>query len=478
MEKIPAKPVLGEIAAIGGDDIGAEFVGELRDAADEVLRVRGGGDLQVYERVYRDGQVRATFQQRRASVVSREWHVEPGGDRPIDKEAADDLRSQLMNIGWDRVTRKMLFGVFLGYSIGECIFHAEESRIRLDAIKVRKARRFRFDKDGKLRLITKREPQGRVMPDAKFWIFAAGADDDDDPHGLALAYWLYWPVWFKRNTLRFYANFLERFAQPTPVAKVPPGTTEPERQGFLRLLRSVIGGGRLVIPNNIMVDLLEAAKNSGGDYLEFIKYLDRDIAKITLSQTMTTDDGSSQAQAVVHNDVKLEVTKEDADLCCESFNDQVATWLTHWNFPGAAVPRVWRDVADPEDLVARAQRDKAIGELGFHPTEQYILDTYGPGFVRRPSAETSADFAEHAPDVVSRATQEIVDNDGWRELVGTEVESIEQLVANARTLEEVRDRLGEIAQRNPDAVVDSLARAMFAAHVAGQVDEELDADDD
>jgi hypothetical protein len=54
---------------------------------------------------------------------------------------------------------------------------------------------------------------------------------------------------------------------------------------------------------------------------------------------MTTDDGSSLAQAKVHEGVMDEVVKSDSDLLSASFNEGPGRWLTEWNFPGAAPPK-------------------------------------------------------------------------------------------------------------------------------------------
>ncbi|MDO6575377.1 phage portal protein family protein, partial [Staphylococcus pasteuri_A] len=84
---------------------------------------------------------------------------------------------------------------------------------------------------------------------------------------------------------------------------------------------------------------LEAARSGSADYETQRKALDQAISKIVLSQTMTTDNGSSQSQAKVHSDVKEDVIKADADLICESLNNTAVTWLTNWNFPGAKPPK-------------------------------------------------------------------------------------------------------------------------------------------
>jgi hypothetical protein len=204
---------------------------------------------------------------------------------------------------------------------------------------------------------------------------------------------------------------------------------------------------------------------------------------------MTTDNGSSRSQAEVHSDVALTVIKSDADMLCESFNAGPAVWLTEWNYPGAKAPKVWRRIVDPVDLTAQAARDKVLYDMGYEPTEDYVTETYGAGFTKRKSetqpgdtapgdGAQGADFAEPGAQVIgpgADAVEQAIGGDEWRRLLGPEVEAIEELTRDAGSLDALRDRLGEYAKRKPDAVVDSLARVMFAANMAGQVGAELEA---
>ncbi|HHA2589136.1 TPA: portal protein, partial [Stenotrophomonas maltophilia] len=95
---------------------------------DSVLRNRGGYDLQIYEQVLSDPEVKTTFGSRQDSVVACEWQVEPGGEKRIDRQAAEYLQEQLHGIGWDNVTRKMLFGVFYGYGVAEILYKVDGTR--------------------------------------------------------------------------------------------------------------------------------------------------------------------------------------------------------------------------------------------------------------------------------------------------------------------------------------------------------------
>jgi phage gp29-like protein len=490
-QAIPDSPPLGEIATIGLLDIGAVFADELRVSNDEILKAKGG-DLKIYEQVLRDDQCNSTFKQLRTDIISRETRVEPGGERPIDQAAAEDLELQMARIGWDQTCKKMLSGLWYGYSVGEDMYSVDGTHVNLDAVKVRKARRFRFDKDEHLRLIRTDKPAGEVMPEAKFWVFRADADDDDDPYPLGLGYFCYWPVWFKRNMMRFWALWGEKFASPIPVVKFPPGAKEDERKKALRISEKILAGGALAIPTSVALELLDALARAGDDYEKFVKYSDAAISKIVLCQTMTTDNGSSLAQAAVHADVKVGVSKSYSDLLCESFVRGPGTWLTNWNFPGAAIPKVYRDYDESEDLKAAAERDKLLVDVGYRPNAARIQETYGDGYEPipvTPPAPTqqgavapiaaSAAFAEPAPPPVigpaESAIERILGDDGWERVIGPQVEEVQQFIEGASSLEEVRNRLDELSKSDPKTVTESLARVMFAANITGQVEADVDA---
>jgi len=379
-----AKPDLREIATTGGGrDITRGFLSALLPPADPVLTGRGGGDYALYQQVLSDDQVQATFQQRREAVVARDWQVVPGADGPLDEAAADFVSAQLDHIGWDRVTRMMLFGVFYGFAVADGLWVERDGRIALDQIKVRDRRRFRFGGDGRLRLLTQRNPQGEELPERKFWHFATGADHDDEPYGLGLGHWLYWPVFFKRNALKFWLVFLEKFGQPTAKGIYPAGATETEIQKLREALGAIHAETGIVLPEGVAIELIEASRSGTADYDTVHQRMNEAIAKIVLGQTMTTEDGSSRAQAEVHYTVRQDLVKADADLVNESFSRGPARWLTEWNFPGAAIPRVVRHIEAEPDLKPRAERDRLLYEMGFRPSLAYVRNVYGEGWEER-----------------------------------------------------------------------------------------------
>lgn len=486
----PAKPELTEIAtARDGRDITRGYVDylPLLPTQDRLLLLKGA-NLMVYEDVLRDDQVKTCVEQRVRAVISRPWEVRAGGEKLIDKKAAQFLDEQLKRIRWDSITEKMLYGVFYGYAVAEALFSVQDGMIVLDVeregIKVRNRRRFGFDPKMQLKMKTMQQPLGEYLPEKKFWHFAAGADNDDEPYGLGLAHWLYWPVFFKRNGVKFWLTFLEKFGTPTAVGKYQPGTPINDQNKLLAALQSIQTDSAIIFPEGMTAELLEATRGGTADYTDLYERMDTAIGRVTLGQTASIVGspgklGNEQLQA----EVRMDIVKADADLVCMSFNATIARWLTEWNFPGAAYPSVWRTIEQPEDLNTRAERDTKITGMGFKPTAKYIHDTYGGEWVAAsqspPAADTQAQpgpsFAENnehlfADQVALDAAIEAI---APGLLQGQAVESLKpvlKMIAESADYAEVHEKLaGIFPAMNTQQLEDTLARAMFVAEVYGRV---------
>ena len=504
----PAPEIRTEIAYIGGGrDITRGYIPEGRlEPQDSILQRFGWYSYDLYRDLARDDQVKSTLQQRRLAVISREWFVEAGGDRPVDEEAAEFIRETLAGLRWDRINDAMLWGVFYGFAVGECLWEARGAQWWLADIKVRDRERFRWNVDGQLLLRTMEQPNGVAMPERKFWTFSTGADHTDDPYGLGLAHWLYWPVFFKRNGIKFWLTFLDTFGSPSKIGKIPTSKADDAYAKMLEALGALRSGADIAIPEGMVIELLEATRSGSVDNGDLIDKMDAAISKVVLSQTMTTDDGSSLSQAQVHGEVRDEVVKADGDLLCGSFNDGPVKWLTDWNFAGAAYPTVWRRVESEPDLKPVAERDRIIYEMGYEPTEEYIRETYGEGWVKRKTAgppvfpvpdtgpddtpEDNPDSEEEQPpagfavdeqdSIGDLLDQELpAEGDDWEKLLGPTVQPIIDLAADTDSLEDLRDRLAEVlTEQDVSALQEHLAKSAFAARMAGEVGAPITDSDD
>lgn len=473
------KPVMHEVATTSdGRDVTRGYVSplQLMQPTDSVLRTRGG-DLRMYEELLRDDQVKTTWQQRQLAVISADWTVDPGGTSAQDIAAADFMREQLNNVLFDKVTSNMLYGVFYGYAVGECLYARDGRHVTLDAIKVRNRRRFRFDGAGRLRMQTAANLNGELMPDRKFWTFATGADHDDEPYGIGLGHWLYWPVFFKRNGMRLWLVFLDKFGQPTAKGTFPPSASEAEKQKLLSALMAVHSDSGVIVPEGMQIELIEAARSGTADYTELYDRMDQAIAKVVLGHT-----GSSESTAGrlggedMAGDVRDDITKADADVLCESFNQGPARWLTEWNYPGARPPRVWRKMEKPEDLNRIAERDERVSRLGYRPTLSYIHETYGDGWDvdNRPPAVPGVPFGfAEGQDTVIERSDSMTDQLEREAIPAMDalMEPVRRLVQNASSLEEIRDGMFAMYSEMPtEQLATVMQQAIAAAELAGRTD--------
>lgn len=478
----PPKPKPGElIDTIVQRELGATYAGELMKAEDIVTAK--GGQPSLYARILQDDQVKSTLQQRLTAVTSRPWEVRAGGDAPIDKEAAAFVEEQLACACFDDKLRKMLYGVFYGYAVAEMIWAFDGSRVVIDQIKVRKRERFKFDTRGNLRFITRDNPKGLELPERKFWVFATGADNDDAPYGLGLAHWLYWPCFFKRNDLRMWLTFLDKFASPSVKGTYGHSATKEEKDKLLEAAEALRNESSVVIPEGMELELVEAARTATGTYDELYDRMDAAISKIVLSQTMTTDDGSSLSQAEVHEGVRDAVVEADAGALANSLNGGPVHWLSQWNFPGAAVPEFKILTEDEEDQADAIERDLKLYQMGWEPTEERIRTVYGEGYVRRtdqPSPPGGADEDAADPAVANPAFAENDETDiidrfidaeligEWEEIMDPVAAPLLDLMESAASYEEFIDRLPTVLpDMNVDKVRTHLARAAFSARIAG-----------
>lgn len=483
-----ARPEMREVASTSdGRDITRGYLDpmSIQPTTDNVLMTRGNGDYNLYKEVLRDDQVGSTFNQRRLAVSSKEWGVDPGGKTRKDKAAADFMAEQIQHIGWDRVTEKMLFGIFYGFAVAEPMWGRDSRFVTLDRLIVRNRQRFGFDGKSRLRMRTWNNPEGELLPDKKFWHFTTGGDHDDEPYGLGLGHWLYWPVWFKRNGLKYWLVFLEKFGQPTAKGTYPPNALPQEKQKLLQALGAISTDAGVIVPDGMAIELLEAARSGTADYSSLMDRMDRAIAKVCLGQTASSEGTPGKlGNEELQSDVRLDLVKADADLVCESFNTSVGRWLTEWNFPGAAVPRVYRKVEPDEDTNKRAERDKTIYDMGFKPTLKHIQENYGGEWEEKAPADdpptvpgNEANFAAGDPSVpqqlepVARTNVEQA-TDSW-------IHQIRQIVEEVDSLEALRDRLLQVyPDLTLDQYADAMAEALATAHLAGRnevVEEDSDA---
>lgn len=473
------------------------------ESIDKVLIDRLSGDYNAYRDLLTDTTVTGCWAQRQTALTRLERQVLPHDpDNPADVEAAEFIEQQLSRINFDQIIKAMHWGVFYGFAVGEAMFDVADGRVVLNDVIVRNRAHFKYDKDKQLILTVNNEDE--VMPAQKFWTFNAGGDTTDNPYGLGLAHYLYWPVLFKKANIKFWLLGNEKMATSVPVVTYDPRSPTPEqdRQKSLEAGIGAKNGAALAIAQGMTVELLKGESGSA-DYHTLCRYMDEAIALVTLGQVMTSQAVGGQYKAEVQNEVKDAVIKADADLLCASFNNSVVKWLTAWNFPNANPPKVWLITQDETDSQAVSATFANMARLGYRPTLDHVKEMLGGEWEEIPAistqvatgshenresdlswgsateadtnpqrieADQSSDFAEagepdtNTPDkLATQLEQKIAPHEQkWLDAIAAEL-------SQSETLLQFRERLDGLAsQLTLDEYAEVFAKATTAARLAGR----------
>jgi phage gp29-like protein len=467
-----------------------------------------GPDL--YNEIERDCHAAAVIWKRKMALLSRDWMVEPGGPKRLDKKAADEVERQLKEIGcaieqplvnpvmgFNAVCSNLLDAVLKGYAVGEIMWARDGTRLVATEFRARPARRFVFrtlpteeSPTGgyELRMLSEKELWfGESVPARKFQIHVCGSRDGN-PYGLGLGHRLFWPAWFKRQGLVFWLQYLERYASPSPVGKYPGGMPKPDQTSLLEAVERVANGKGGIIPKDTELELLQA-DTSGNTraYLDMMAYLDEEMSKLVLGETLTTQlgDVGSLAAAETHNDVRKELSRADSELLNHSLNTGLVRWITELNFPGAALPRIVRIFDDPVNIKSISEAWDKVRTWGFKPSLEMIQKTFGEGWEEAPLETVqaaanmktrgmgkAASFADDTPEGPEKLTdwiEKAVESSG--PVVKGMVDDIRKLLGKATSLEDFRDALLDAFPKlDATAFAEVMSQALIAGHLGGRYD--------
>lgn len=493
------KPLVNEIATTRKDiDIFQGYLKRLENP-DPVLRTEAGGKgLKLYDEVDRDPHAGAVLQTRYLSVIGRDWDIIPGKSgtqrgRPSsttrEEQIADFVKETLEDCNFDQARAELLQGINYGFYCSEVMWQITDQGITIKKLIGKHPRRFSFTEERELRLLTPSNMiNGEEVPDRKFIIFTYG--DSDNPYGKGLGQKLWWPVWFKKNGIKFWLVFLEKFGMPTTIGKYPSGTGKEDQNKLFDAIDAIHSETGVTIPENMAINLLEASRSGKVTYETICEYMDKQMSKAVLGQTGTTEGtpgklGAEKAQ----DEVRQDILEADADLLDACLNGTLIKWLVDYNFPGVMdYPKIRTHAAPKPDLKERSEIDKILTtEVGLPVGKKYFYETYnvpepeeGEETVepnRRSEGEkigSEEDESLFAERLKARFSQEDVDNlaQAGAKSAHAAIEAmlgpVLTMIEGAKSFEEIGEKIYTMYPGlSGDQFQELLGRAMFASGLTG-----------
>lgn len=318
-----------------------------------------------------------------------------------------------------------------------------------------------------------------------------------------------WAWMYKAFTANDWAIFTQNYGMPTRVGKFDRAASDADKEVLWRAVANIAGDCAAIIPKEMEIDFVSVDKGTGTPgqlYERRADWLDRQVSKLVLGQTTTTDAVSGgHAVAQEHRLVQEDLERADAKLLSASLTRQLVPLIIALNFgPQAKYPRI--NIGRPDEVPLKEVVDavQKLGPLGLEVEASEIRDRLGlsepdksradvaiiggrqPAPVADPAADKSGALplpagkpapldtlrhivSRHAsapePDLVERLTEQLA-ADAAGAMAGLTAE-IRAAFEAATDMPDLAQRLA-LMQLDPKALAEAMGRGLALANMAGR----------
>lgn len=444
---------------------------------------------------------------RKRSVSQLEITVEAASESPEDVADADMVRAWLRRDALTDELFDMLDAVGKGMSYTEIIWDTSEGQWQPKALEWRDPRWFDFNKtDGTTPLLRSTLSESVALPPYKFIATRIRAKSGL-PVRSGIARVAAWAYMFKNMTGKDWAIFSQNYGQPIRLGKYPVGASKEDREVLYQAVSAIAGDCAAIIPATMTLDFIESKLGSTSPdlYEKRSDWLNREISKLILGQTTTTDAVSGgHAVSQEHRQVQEDIERADGRAMGGVLTrDLVIPWIILEKGPRKAYPRIIIGRPEEADIalvvdsvtklvplglrVSASQMRDLVGLSEPDPDEEVLSSPAGSQPQQTdipipPSLQVSRFAAGGNPtngmgqlDAIDEGIQAILADQGWEPLIAPIIAGLSDKLATASSLEDVRTILaGHLATMDTTALQETLAKAGFSARIAGLANETLD----
>ncbi|EAU40172.1 hypothetical protein FP2506_11467 [Fulvimarina pelagi HTCC2506] len=304
-------------------------------------------------------------------------------DETVPAKIVDAVNALIEGDAFEEMSGSLTDAIGKGYSVSEMIWEYQDRVLQPVEYKWRDPRFFQFDEATRteLRLRDMSDIRnGLELPAAKFIVH-----EPRTKMGLTIRRGMArpaaWAFLIQSYSLKDWAAFAEIYGVPLRVGKYHANASDKDKRSLLRAVRDISNDAAAIIPMGMEFEFAKVEGQHGESVFGgLLDYCDKQVSKLILGQTMTSDDGSSQAQANVHNDVRLDILKADAKQQAQTINRDLIRPFVIMNFGEQAVyPRVAFPVAEPEDIKGLTDAVSRMVPLGLKVSQREMRERIGLG---------------------------------------------------------------------------------------------------
>ncbi|MGR3501597.1 DUF935 domain-containing protein [Pseudaestuariivita sp.] len=454
-----------------------------------ILRACDEGDLQDFlilaeEMEERDPHYAAVLGSRKRAISSVPPRVEPVSESAADKRIAEAVEQRIAeHDGFADLVEDLLDAIGKGFAVVEIDWKSSASEWWPRAFVWRDPRFFSFDQETgqELRLRDEQDmAHGIELAPFKFIQHRARLKSGlPFRSGVARVVAFTWMC--KAYDLKDWMAFIETYGLPLRLGRYDGSATKEDVEKLFTAVANIGTDAAAVLPKSMDIDFENTGTVTGDQLFENLaRYLDEQVSKAVLGQTMTSDDGSSQAQAKVHNDVRYDIAAADARAIEGTLNRDLVRPFVDLNFGRQdSYPRLKLHIEEPEDtdMVMRNvyrlastgvafKQSELRNRLGFSEPERGddIVGSLGEG-VRRSDLNREDDGGADDLDEIEAEMLE-----DWEDVMDPILEPIRAAIEGATSYEDALERI-EAAAPNiaTGAMIETLVKGMFKARAIGDV---------
>ncbi|MGK4387776.1 DUF935 domain-containing protein [Ectopseudomonas oleovorans] len=472
-----------------------------------ILNAAAQGDHYSYltlaeEMEEKDPHYAAVLGTRKRAVSGLPVVVEAASEDERDEQLAEAVRELVEAPEFSDMLDDLLDAIGKGFSVAEPIWQLIGGQLWPVRYEHRDPRWFQFDKVTGQRLQLRSEGgDGLEIPAGKLIIHKPRLKSGLPIRG-GVARLVAVSFMCKAFGLKDWMRFAELYGMPLRIGRYGPGAKSDDIAVLRRAVAQLAADAAAVMPEGMKIEFQEIANAAGGAELfeRMAEWLDKQISKGVLGQTMTTDDGSSQSQANVHNEVRMDILRADAKQLAATLNRDLVRTFIDLNFgPQERYPRIVLQVTEAEDLKALADALGPFIDRGLPVEASAILDKFGlaapeaGAAILRPqnSMQPLALNHEHKPcgcpacgerkalNAEQQAREEldelVADELGdWVPVMKPVLDPVQALAQKAETFDDFKAGLaGLLNEMDDSTLIESLALATFKARAKGDVSDTL-----
>lgn len=428
---------------------------------------------------------------RRRAVSQLPVTVTAVSDAPEHRKHAEFVKSWIDDGVLQASLFDMLDAIGKGVSIMEMDWRMHAGHLCPREFVYRPQRWFNFDRTDGETVLLREGVDGEPLMAHKFVVHKHKAKS-----GLTiragLARIASWSWMYKAFTVKDWAIFAQNFGAPIRIGKYGPNASEEEKDILWRAVSNIAGDCAAIVPASMSIEFQEVgAKSASTDLFERrADWLDRQVSKLVLGQTTTTDAVSGgHAVAKEHRLVQEDIERADAMMMSGTVNAQIVPNMVAFNFgPQEHYPVVRIGRPDEVELGVFATAFKELGPMGLTAPLGWLRERMGipapkpedelvggvpaaatppeedpakPARATRRAAMARRDEADLAETMTAR-----LEADAAGALAGM-ADEIRAALDAATDLADAKDRLARL-DLDPRQFSAAMARGMAMAHLAGQ----------